>query len=127
MGLLVAAMGAGALVGSLAVAAMGVWRRGILLMVGAFSTGAALTLVAALPYYTAAAVIMLLMGLGDAGRRTVNMGLIMEVSGRPLPRQGHERLHDELRPDAPGRAARRSRCGCHRGKGRYGNPRNWAG
>ena len=49
-------------------------------MVGAFSTGAALTLVAALPYYTAAAVIMLLMGLGDAGRRTVNMGLIMEVS-----------------------------------------------
>ena len=80
MGLLVAAMGAGALVGSLAVAAMGVWRRGILLMVGAFSTGAALTLVAALPYYTAAAVIMLLMGLGDAGRRTVNMGLIMEVS-----------------------------------------------
>ena len=80
MGLLVAIMGAGALVGSLAVAAMGAWRRGILLMVGAFSTGIALALVAAIPYYTAATVIMLLMGLGDAGRRTINMGLIMEVS-----------------------------------------------
>ena len=80
MGLLVAIMGAGALVGSLAVAAMGAWRRGLLLMVGAFSTGIALALVAAIPYYTAATVIMLLMGLGDAGRRTINMGLIMEVS-----------------------------------------------
>ncbi len=80
MGLLVAIMGAGALAGSLAVAAMGAWRRGILLMVGAFFTGGALTLVAAIPYYAAAAVIMLLMGLGDAGRRTVNMGLIMEAS-----------------------------------------------
>ena len=126
MGLLVAAMGAGALVGSLAVAAMGVWRRGILLMVGAFSTGAALTLVAALPYYTAAAVIMLLMGLGDAGPPHRQHGPDNGGLGRPLPRQGHERLHDELRPDAPGRAARRSRCGCHRGKGRYGNPRSWA-
>ena len=80
MGLLVAIMGAVALVGSLAVAAMGAWRRGLLLMVGAFSTGIALALVAAIPYYTAATVIMLLMGLGDAGRRTINMGLIMEVS-----------------------------------------------
>ena len=80
MGLLVAVMGAGALVGSLAVAAMGPWRRGILLIVGAFSTGIALTLVAAIPLYAAAAVIMLLMGLGDAGRRTINMGLMMEVS-----------------------------------------------
>ena len=80
MGLLVVVMGAGALVGSLAVAGMGAWRRGILLMVGAFSTGTALMLIAALPYYTAAAVTMLLMGLGDAGRRTINMGLIMEVS-----------------------------------------------
>ena len=80
MGLLVAIMGAGALVGSLAVAAMGPWRRGLLLMVGAFSTGTALALVAAIPHYAAAAVIMLLMGLGDAGRRTVNMGLIMEVA-----------------------------------------------
>ena len=80
MGLLVAIMGAGALVGSLAVAAMGAWRRGILLLVGAFSTGIALALVAAIPFYAAAAAIMLLMGLGDAGRRTINMGLMMEVS-----------------------------------------------
>ena len=84
MGLLVAAMGAGALVGSLAVAAMGVWRRGILLMVGAFSTGRRAHAGRRPSLLTpAAAVIMLLMGLGDAGRRTVNMGLIMEVSDDP--------------------------------------------
>ena len=80
MGLLVAIMGAGALIGSLVVAAMGAWRRGMLLMFGALSTGIALALVAAMPFYAAAAVIMLLMGLGDAGRRTINMGLMMEVS-----------------------------------------------
>ena len=67
-------------IGSLVVAAMGAWRRGMLLMVGALSTGIALVLVAAIPIYAAAAAIMLLMGLGDAGRRTINMGLMMEAS-----------------------------------------------
>ena len=79
MGLLVAIMGGGALVGSLAIAALGNWRRGMLLIVGAFASGIALLLIAAFPFYYAAAVIMLLVGLGDSGRRTINMGLIMEV------------------------------------------------
>ena len=79
MGLLVAIMGGGSLAGSLFIAALGNWRRGILLIVGAFASGAALLLIAAFPFYYAAAVIMLLVGLGDSGRRTINMGLIMEV------------------------------------------------
>ena len=79
MGLLVAIMGGGSLVGSLAIAALGNWRRGMLLLVGTFVSGAALLLIASFPFYYAAAVIMLLVGLGDAGRRTINMGLIMEV------------------------------------------------
>ena len=79
MGLLVAIMGGGSLVGALAIAALGNWRRGILLIVGAFASGIALLLIAAFPSYYAAAAIMLLVGLGDSGRRTINMGLIMEV------------------------------------------------
>ena len=79
MGLLVAIMGGGSLVGSLAIAALGNWRRGMLLIVGAFASGIALILIASFPFYYAAAVIMLLVGLGDSGRRTINMGLIMEV------------------------------------------------
>ena len=79
MGLLVAIMGGGSLVGSLVIAALGNWRRGMLLIVGAFASGIALLLIAAFPFYYAAAVIMLLVGLGDSGRRTINMGLIMEV------------------------------------------------
>ena len=79
MGLLVAIMGGGSLVGSLVIAALGNWRRGMLLIVGAFASGIALLLIAAFPFYYAAAAIMLLVGLGDSGRRTINMGLIMEV------------------------------------------------
>ena len=79
MGLLVAIMGGGSLVGSLVIAALGNWRRGMLLIIGAFASGIALLLIAAFPFYYAAAVIMLLVGLGDSGRRTINMGLIMEV------------------------------------------------
>ena len=79
MGLLVAIMGGGSLVGSLTIAALGDWRRGMLLIVGSFISGAALLLIAAFPLYYAGAAIMVLVGLGDAGRRTINMGLIMEV------------------------------------------------
>ena len=79
MGLLVAIMGGGSLVGSLAIAALGNWRRGMLLIIGSFISGGALLLIAAFPFYYAAAAIMILVGLGDAGRRTINMGLIMEV------------------------------------------------
>ncbi len=79
MGLLVAIMGGGSLVGSLTIAALGNWRRGMLLILGSFISGGALLLIAAFPLYYAAAAIMILVGLGDSARRTINMGLIMEV------------------------------------------------
>ena len=79
MGLLVAIMGGGSLIGSLAIAALGNWRRGALLIIGSFVSGAALLLIASFPFYYYAAVIMVLIGLGDAARRTINMGLIMEI------------------------------------------------
>ena len=111
MGLLVAIMGGGSLVGSLVIAALGNWRRGMLLIVGAFASGIALLLIAAFPFYYAAAAIMLLVGLGDSGRRTINMGLIMESRGGPVPGPGDERVHDELRTHATWNVAGRFGCG----------------
>ena len=79
MGLLIAIMGGGSLAGSLVIAALGNWRRGLLLIAGAFASGLALILIALFPIYAVGAAIMLLVGIGDSGRRTINMGLIMEV------------------------------------------------
>ena len=78
LGLLVTIMGVGSLVGALFIASMGKRRRGLTLLVGSFLSGIALVLVAAIPFYYIAAALMILLGLGDAGRRTLNMALIME-------------------------------------------------
>ena len=80
MGLMVTVLGLGALVGSLFIASLGSWRRGLVLMIGTFVTGVALLMVALLPYYFVALGLMGLLGLGDAARRTLNQALIMEVS-----------------------------------------------
>ena len=80
MGLMVSIMGLGSLGGSLFIAALGNWRRGRLLILSAFMSGIALMLVAVLPFYRVALGLMVLLGLGDAGRRTLNQSLIMEVS-----------------------------------------------
>jgi len=80
MGLLVAIMGGGALVGSLAIAALGNRKRGTLILAGSFASGIALVLLATLPLYYAAAAIMLPLGLADAAQRTANQSLIMEVT-----------------------------------------------
>ncbi len=80
LGLLLSIIGMGSLVGSLAIASVGRWNRGMLLMTGTFISGIALLLVALVPVYVAAIGVMLLLGLGDAGRRTLNQALIMEVT-----------------------------------------------
>ena len=80
MGLMVTFLGLGALVGSLFIASLGSWKRGLVLMIGTFVTGVALLMVALLPYYFVALGLMGLLGLGDAARRTLNQALIMEVS-----------------------------------------------
>jgi MFS family permease len=78
LGLLVSIMGVGSLAGSLVVASLRKARRGLLLIGGSFASGIALLLIALFPFYGLAAGIMLLYGLGDAGRRTLNQSLIME-------------------------------------------------
>ena len=78
MGLLVTVMGAGSLAGSLFIASMGRWRRGLTLILGTFASGVALLLVALFPFYRAAIGIMVVLGVGDAARRALNQTLIME-------------------------------------------------
>ena len=80
MGLMLAIIGAGALSGSLAIAALGSWRRGVLLIAGMFVIGAVLLMVALLPFYYVALGLMLIFGVGEAVSRTVNMSLMLEVS-----------------------------------------------
>ncbi len=77
-GLLMSAVGVGSLAGSLFVASLGKWRRGLLLILGSFASGVALLLVALVPLYFAAVGFMVLLGLGEAARRTLNLALVME-------------------------------------------------
>ena len=79
MGLLIAVMGAGSLAGSLVIARMGNWRRGMLLILGSFASGIALLLIAVFPFYYAAAAFMIILGIGDSTRRTLNQSMMMEV------------------------------------------------
>ena len=78
LGLMVSVMGAGSLAGSIFIASLGRWRRGLLLIVGSFLSGIALLMVALIPMYFVAVGVMVILGLGDAGRRTLNQALIME-------------------------------------------------
>ena len=79
MGLLIAVMGAGSLAGSLVIAAMGNWRRGMLLILGSFASGIALMLLVLFPFYYPAAAFMVILGIGDSTRRTLNQSMMMEV------------------------------------------------
>ncbi|MDA1349037.1 MAG: MFS transporter [Chloroflexi bacterium] len=78
LGLLLTVMGLGSLVGTLFIAWVGRWRRGMMLLAGTLASGVALLLLALLPFYAVAVVIMLLLGLGEAARRALNQALVME-------------------------------------------------
>ncbi len=80
MGLMTSMMGLGTLGGSLFIAAMGNWQQGRTLIASSFLSGFALMLVALLPFYAIALGLMVVLGVGDAGRRSLNQSLIMEVS-----------------------------------------------
>jgi MFS family permease len=79
LGLLVSAMGIGAIAGSLFVATLPKRRRGLILIVGVVFSSVALGLIALIPKYLLAAGFMVLLGVGDSIRRALNMALIMEI------------------------------------------------
>ncbi|MDP7578981.1 MAG: MFS transporter [SAR202 cluster bacterium] len=78
MGLMLSVMGIGSLLGALTIASLGRWRRGLLLIMGAFVSSLGLALVATIPFYYAATGIVALLGIGEAIRWTLSMTLIME-------------------------------------------------
>ena len=78
MGLLVGLMGMGSMFGSLYVASMGQRYRGMGLIIATIMSGVGLVLIAAIPVYNIAAVIMILLGIGDSGRQALNQTLIIE-------------------------------------------------
>ena len=77
-GVLISMIGLGFLMSSLAVASLGRWRRGLLLILSSFASATALLLVAWVPVYFAVLGIMVMFGLGDAGRKVLNQALLME-------------------------------------------------
>ena len=78
MGGMLSLFGLGSLVGALFMASVGNWRRGMLLLGTSFMSAVALGALAALPFFYVALPIMILLGLGDSGRRSLNQSLIME-------------------------------------------------
>ena len=84
MGLMVSGLGLGSLAGALFIAAAGAWKRGLMLIAGIFVTGIGLILVALVPFYAVALGLMVLMGLGDGARMTLNQALIIEVADPPF-------------------------------------------
>jgi MFS family permease len=79
LGLLMLMIGAGALVGSLAIAGLTTGQhRGLVLLGTTLLSGVAVLLAGLNTSYFVALGIMVLIGLGDAGRRSLNASLIME-------------------------------------------------
>ena len=78
MGLMLGFLGAGALVGSMFVATAGRWHRGLVMIGGGFVTSIGLFLVAGIPIYYAALVIMILVGLGEGVTWALSSTLTME-------------------------------------------------
>ena len=78
LGLLMSIVGIGSLGGSLVIASITKWHRGLLLLGGGFAAGLALLTVSAIPFYFVAAPFMLLLGLGDSANRSLNQTLVME-------------------------------------------------
>ena len=79
LGLLLSMIGVGALIGSLIIAGLSKNNhRGWVLLITSMLSGVAILMAAATTSYTVAVVIMVILGLGDSGRRALNSSLIME-------------------------------------------------
>lgn len=78
LGILLSTMGVGAIAGSLWIAILGTRNRGLILMVGGFMSAAALMTAAVLPYFVVTLLVMLVLGVSDSIRQSLNMALILE-------------------------------------------------
>tara|TARA_Y100000590_G_scaffold155623_1_gene178892 strand:+ start:13366 stop:14514 length:1149 start_codon:yes stop_codon:yes gene_type:complete len=77
-GFLISLIGLGSLMGSIFIAFIGKWKRGLLLVLGIFVSANALLLIGLIPDYSIAAILMIFLGLGSTAPMTINMALIMD-------------------------------------------------
>ena len=80
LGLLLSVMGIGAIIGSVFVASVGRRKRGLILILGGFLSGAGLVFAGVLPFIGVVSVSLFFLGVGDAFRRALSMALIMELT-----------------------------------------------
>ena len=81
LGILLSMIGLGSLLGSLFIAGMNTNQStGLILLFTSLITSIAIILNALITQYSIAIIIMIILGIGDAGRRTLNMSLIIENS-----------------------------------------------
>ena len=80
LGLLSSMMGLGAILGASHVALSGNRWRGALLIAGGVVSGAGLLIIGVVPAIAMAVAMSLLIGIGDALRRTLNQALLLEVA-----------------------------------------------
>lgn len=79
LGLMLSMIGVGALIGSLVIAGLSKnSRRGWILLITSMLSGGAILLAGVTTSYVVALGIMVVLGLGDSGRRALNSSLIME-------------------------------------------------
>ncbi|MDE0592729.1 MAG: MFS transporter [Dehalococcoidia bacterium] len=79
LGLMLSMIGVGSLIGSLVIAGLSKnSRRGWVLLITSMLSGGAILLVSVTTSYVVALAIMVILGLGDSGRRALNSSLIME-------------------------------------------------
>jgi MFS family permease len=79
VGLMLSAIGAGALVGTVVIAGLREGElRGIVLLATTVVSGVALVLATVTAQYWIAVAVMLLLGVGDSGRRSLNSSLMLE-------------------------------------------------
>jgi len=77
LGLLVSMTGVGALVGTLVIASLGDKGRGKILLITGFISGLGLLMVALIPYYQIAVLLMIVVGMGNAGMWSLGQVLVM--------------------------------------------------
>ena len=80
LGLLASAMGVGSVAASLVVARLRPGYRGLLLICGGLVSGASILAIAAFPVYLFGLIGMMVMGVADVIRRSLNQTLLLEVS-----------------------------------------------
>ena len=79
-GVMVSMMGLGSLIGTLALASLGRWKRGMLLLLANMAAGLSMIVIGLVPVYYLGIVMMLAVGLSEASRRVLNQALLIDLT-----------------------------------------------